>query len=426
MRFKRLPRCTAARALIAGLLLMASSSMSASNPVANSNDPNPERTEMQEHKPLDDRPLVAANTKFGFKLYAEVLAASAGNNVLISPSSVGLALAMTYNGAEGETKEAMARALELRGLSLEEVNNAAAELQAALDSPDAKVRLEVANSLWSRKGYTFKPEFIGRIKRFYAAEVADLDFNDPGAPARINGWVNGKTRGKIDRIVDAIKADTVLFLINAIYFKGSWSVEFDPDQTKEGDFNLAGGRKKRVPMMHRSGTYRYLAGDKFQAVSLPYGDGRVSMYIFLPGPGASLQELHHSLTAKNWQAWMAQFEDTPGDIALPRFKVAYEIELNAALKALGMRTAFEGGADFSGMISTVEPVSISRVKHKTFAEVNEEGTEAAAVTSVEIRVTSMPLPGRTFHMVVDRPFFFAIRDNHTGTMLFMGALTEPL
>jgi serpin B len=381
-----------------------------------------------QNKPAGDKfdsRLASANTRFGFNLFAEIAKQSTGQNIFISPASVSLCLAMAYNGAETETKQAMARALEVQGLSLNEMNSAYADLKAALENPDPKVQLQIANSLWARSGLAFKPDFIQRTKQFFGAEVTDLNFNDPGAPATINQWVSDKTKGKIVKIVDSISPDSILFLINAIYFKGTWAKEFDKDRTKEDDFTLGSGSQKRLPMMSASGNYRYHENDEFQAVSLPYGGGRTSMYIFLP-KAAGLAAFQKKLSVANWESWMKEFNEMEGDLSLPRFKIDYEITLNDALKALGMGVAFDGGrANFRGMIQSTQNVFISQVKHKTFAEVNEEGTEAAAVTSTEMRTTSAIRPRQKFQMVVDHPFFCAIRDNTTGTILFMGSITDP-
>jgi serine protease inhibitor len=400
-----------------------------SNP-ANDNAGSTSQVTMENPKPppagkLDPR-LAAANTKFGFKLYAELIRQSAEKNTFVSPSSIALCLAMAYNGAEAETRQAMARALETQAMSLDELNRAYAELKAALENPDAKVKLQIANSLWARQGLPFKPNFIKRNQDYFGAEVTALNFDDPAAPATINRWVSDKTNGKIDKIVDQIDSQSILFLINAIYFKGAWAKEFDKAKTKEDNFTLLRGTK-RVPMMSQSGNYPYLETKDFQAVSLPYGGGRVSFYVFLPASASSLSAFEKSLTEANWQQWMGQFRATDGDIGLPRFRVEYEATLNDALKALGMGVAFdEGRANFSGMIQTQgQNVYISRVKHKTFAEVNEEGTEAAAVTSTEMRTTSMRMPAQRFRMVVDRPFFCAIRDNTSGAVLFMGSIYDP-
>lgn len=373
-----------------------------------------------------DSRLVSANTRFALRLYNEVLKHNSGKNVFISGPSVAIALAMTYNGADAETKQAMARALEIHGVSAEEANQAFRDLNAALANPDPKVQLQIANSLWGRQGVNFKPDFIQRTRDYYNAEVTELNFNDPSAPQRINSWVSDKTKGKIDKIIDQISPDAILFLINAIYFKGKWSDEFEKAKTKDDTFTLADGREKKHPMMNQSGEYKYFARESFQAVSLPYGGKRVSMYVFLPSKGATLAEFHKSLTPENWESWMKEFVQTPGDIALPRFKTEFEAELNDALKALGMGVAFDPSrANFSRMAQMAENIYISKVKHKTFVEVNEEGTEAAAVTSTEMRTTSVQMPRERFRMTVDRPFFFAIRDNQTGAVLFMGSILDP-
>jgi len=375
---------------------------------------------------LDGR-LAGANTRFGFKLYAELARQSAGKNIFISPASIGMCLAMAYNGAAGETAQAMARALEIQGIPMAELNQAYAESKTALENPDAKVQLEIANSLWARQGLAFKPDFLQRTKDFFSAEVTALNFDDPSAAATINRWVSEKTKDKINKIVDRIDGNSILFLINAIYFKGTWTKEFDKAKTKEDNFTPATGGQKRVPMMSQSGSYKYFENADFQAVSLPYGGGRASMYIFLPAKGKGLSEFQKNLTAANWENWMNEFHQNDGDIALPRFRLEYEATLNDALKALGMGVAFdEGRANFSQMIQqSGQNVFISQVKHKTFVDVNEEGTEAAAVTSTEMRTTSAMRPRERFNMVVDRPFFCAIRDNQTGTVLFMGSIADP-
>ncbi|MGH9857126.1 MAG: serpin family protein, partial [Acidobacteriota bacterium] len=232
-------------------------------------------------------------------------------------------------------------------------------------------------------------------------------------------------RGKIEKIVDDIKADSVVFLINAIYFNGKWTREFDASKTKPERFTTASGSAKQVPLMRQKGTYSYLEEPDFQAISLPYGNGRLSMYVFLPAEASSLKAFHGSLTADNWNKWMNGFDKGEGEIAFPRFNVEYEVELTHALKSLGIRSAFDPqNADFGAMIRG--PLAyISAVKHKAVAEVTEEGTVAAAATSTEMRVVSMQIPNRTFRMIVNRPFLFAITDNTSGLILFIGSVADP-
>ncbi|BAY13676.1 serpin family protein [Calothrix sp. NIES-2098] len=371
-----------------------------------------------------DTKLVNANNKFGFKLFSEVLKHESGEkNIFVSPSSVAIALAMTYNGASGSTQKAMAKTLELQGMSLSEINSSYTALKKLLENPDANVKLTIANSLWANKDATLQPDFLQRNQEFYKAQVTNLNFQDAAAPNTINNWVKDNTQGKINKIVDRIDPDQMLFLINAIYFKGKWSNEFDKSQTATLPFYLASGQQKQHPMMSQDGDYRYQENEQFQALSLPYGkDGKVSLYIFLPKQNSNLQAFYQNLNAENWEKWMAQFRRREGLIRLPRFKTDYDVTLNDALKALGMEEAFTNKANFSGIGKNL---AISQVKHKTFVEVNEEGTEAAAATSVGIVPTSAMQKPEPFKMIVDRPFFCAIRDNQTGSVLFMGSIMNP-
>lgn len=372
-----------------------------------------------------DPRLVRGNTAFGLGLFRRLLEEDPGENLFISPASVSLALAMTLNGADGETFAAMADTLGLEGMSLAEINDAFADLKTILQNPDPKVTLTVANSLWARAGITFDEDFLKRNRRYYGAAVTELDFDLPGAAGEINGWVKENTGGKIEEIVESpIDPRTVLFLINAIYFKGEWTEQFDPEKTEAISFALADGTQKQHPVMFRDGEFRYLAREGFQAVWLPYGKNeRVGMYVFLPAPDSSLEEFYASLTAENWTRWLDSFTVQSGEIGLPRFKFDYEASLKSALETLGMVEAFNPAAADFGAMRPERDLYINEVKHKTFVEVNEEGTEAAAATSVEIRLTALP---QGFSMIVDRPFCFAIADSKTGSLLFIGSVTDPV
>ncbi len=365
--------------------------------------------------------VASANTRFGFKLLMDVRAREPGANIFISPLSISIALTMTYNGAVGETQHAMAEVLEIEGLNLDAVNRSNAALRKSLESREPEVELSIANSIWGRQGVDFNPDFLNRNREYFEAEITSLNFSEPQTPEIINGWVETNTKGKIKKIVQQIDPRTLIILINAIYFKGSWQQEFDKSKTRDGIFYLADGNEKRVPMMFREGAYPYFRGGNFEAAILPYGDGDedVSMYIFLPNRDSNLDEFLSQLNAENWASWLSQFHEVRGNsmMILPRFKLEYEVKLNDTLKALGMDIAFGGGADFSGMGPSL---FISEVRHKTFVEVNEEGTEAAAATVV-VGVESAP-PS----FIVDRPFFFAIYDGRTETMLFMGTVVEPM
>jgi serine protease inhibitor len=364
---------------------------------------------------------------FGFDLYREILKERPGENVFISPASVAFALAMTYNGAQGTTMEDMAKVLGHTGISLAEINRTDSLLIGATNAPLKGVELSVANSLWARQGLDFNKDFLARNKRFYGAEVRSINFASPEAASLINGWVAQKTKDKIKEIVDRVDESSILFLINAIYFKGSWTREFDRQATREETFYLPDGDEQARPMMRQDGEYLYLRGDGFQAASIPYGEGRTSMYVFLPDERAGLDKFHAQLSAESWDAWMDSFAKRNGHITLPRFKLEFKAKLKTALTNLGMGIAFDGDrASFAAMIKrSGANAYIHDVVQKTFVDVNEEGTEAAAATSVEMRLTSVMEPEKPFEMICDHPFFFAIRDNETGLVLFMGSMVNP-
>lgn len=369
-----------------------------------------------------EKSIVDSDNRFGLKLFSQIIEEEKDKNVFISPLSVSMALGMTYNGANGETQEAMQKTLELDGLTLQEVNESYKSLIELLTGLDPKVRFQIANSIWYRQELSFEKEFIDLNKTYFNAEVKGLNFSDPNAAKTINGWVDENTNGKIKEIVDdPIDPLLVMFLINAIYFKGTWTYEFDKNLTKDDWFVLPDGSKKACKMMEQEGEFRYFQAADFQAIDLPYGDGDFSMTIFLPCPGKDIDSLIMEFDQKNWDLWMGSFFNQKLTLQFPKFVLAYELLLKDVLKKLGMAVAFDPDrADFTKMYKGPESLFISKVKHKTFVDVNEEGTEAAAVTSVEIGITSV---GN--FMRVDRPFVFAIRENKSQTILFMGKIVEP-
>ena len=366
--------------------------------------------------------LVSANNKFGFQLFSEIQKSQSNENIFISPISIAIALSMTYNGAAGKTQEAMAKTLNFQGMSLEEVNQANQDLGILLNSLNPEIKLNIANSIWTKKGISFSPNFLQVNQDFYQSQIREIDFNDPESPKIINNWVKDKTQGKIEKIIEKLKPNHVMMLLNAIYFKADWEQPFSEDSTKEMPFYLANGTQKKHPIMFQSSGHFYYEDEYFQAVSLPYKKGRVSMYIFLPKQGVGLEKFHQVLNQKNWENWMKQFELylVKINLGLPKFKTEYEVSLNDMLKSLGMEIAFKDSADFSKMRPTPPELYIDEVKHKTFVEVKEQGTEAAAVTSSKVGIRSTPI-----EMLVNRPFFFAIRDNDSGAILFMGEITNP-
>ena len=370
-----------------------------------------------------ERSLVAASNHFAFGLLREADKERPGENVFLSPLSASLALGMTMNGARGETFDGMRSALAFGTLSQQEINASYQGLIGLLTELDPKVRMEIANSIWYRNTFPFHQTFFDTTRTYFGAEVAGLDFDDSGSVTTINDWVDEATTGKIEEIVDQISPATVMYLINAIYFKGSWTKKFDPAQTRDAPFFDAAGSRtvSTVKMMNREGSIRHAGGQGFEVADLPYGNGAFSMTILLPERGGDVEELLASLDATKWGQVVDALAERDMGIALPKFRLEYEQHLVDALTALGMGTAFdESAADFSGMSPRGEDLFISDVLQKTFVEVNEEGTEAAAVTKVEIRETSAPGV-----FTVDRPFVFVLREKFSGTILFMGKIVEP-
>ena len=368
--------------------------------------------------------LTESDNKFGLKLFGKIVETEQDKNIFISPLSVSMALGMTYNGADSTTLEAMHETLEYGDLTIQEVNESYRSLIELLTELDPKVIFDIANSIWYREGFPVENDFLTTNQDYFDAVVRALDFSSDDAADIINAWVNENTNGKIEKIVDKpIDPLTVMFLINAIYFKGTWTYEFDEENTTDDIFYLPDGSEKGCKMMSHQCDHNYFENEQFQAIDLPYGDAGFSMTILLPKPGIDTDSLIAQMNNNTWNSWLGSFSEQEVNLFLPKFKLEYEISLNDILSALGMSIAFEPGrADFT-KINSDGNLYISEVKHKTFVEVNEEGTEAAAVTSVEISFTSI---GSGITMHINRPFVFAIRENHSGTILFIGKIVEPI
>ena len=370
--------------------------------------------------------IVSASNELGFQLMSEIEANENGN-IFISPTSLSMALSLAYNGAEGATKEEISNVLQAENFDIETWNEENAALFSALHREEEKTKLHIANSIWLQDQYHFQQEFAQSTSDYYAAQQEEINFHSADAAERINNWVASATNDKITDIVEEpLNPDLAAILINAIYFKGEWKYGFDENNTEDRPFYLNDGSTKDVPLMSLKQKLPYAENDDFQAVTLPYGEEEtMSMYVFLPKDNTDLEEIRHSLTNKNWNNFTSQFQEAKGTILLPKFEMEYEINLNETLMQLGMETAFDRNmADFSSMIEEDEPIWVDQVKQKTFIEVNEEGTEAAGATSIEMETTSAPVD-EPFYMEVNRPFFLTITDDETGTVLFMGEITNP-
>ncbi|MEI6308934.1 MAG: serpin family protein [bacterium] len=385
------------------------------------------------------KPLANGFSDFGFRLMRQVAAEQTGKNIFLSPLSAALALSMTAQGAKGDTFKAMAASLGLSDFSSassggEKLAQAASLLMESLAAMDPEqVTLEIANALFANRQVPFEEDFLARCQESYQAEVNSLDFADPSTLQAINDWARQKTHGRIDGILDQLEPQDVMVLLNAIYFLGRWSRPFPADQTREADFTLSDGSTVQVPRMGQDGEFEYLEGEGFQAIRLPYassslnlpGSDRLSMAVLLPERGTSLEQFLAMLDGDQWRSWMESMAGRKGRIELPRFRVEFKTSLKDALIAIGMGAAFDPDlADFSGMASL--PAWISDVIQKTFVEVKETGTEAAAVTAVVMKATGMmEPPPPPFQMIVDRPFLFAITDRETGALLFLGSIQNP-
>ncbi len=373
--------------------------------------------------------VVNAYNDFAVRLQRTLASTDKDKNVFVSPFSIAVALTMTYNGARGRTADDMARTLALGGIPREMVNKVMTQVTALLHQQSTGVTLAVANSLWACDDVRFQPDFLERVRTAYAAELANVNFLAPATLGRINGWVSTATHDKIKDLLQAgdLDKDTLMVLVNAIYFKGQWDRQFDTALTRARDFTSSTGTKALCKMMEQHGEFAYLKNDMCQAIRLPYVGKRLAMYVLLPAPGKKLDELLAALDPNTWQAWREALRDQKGTIVLPRFRLEYAAELTPPLSQLGMAIAFDRDhADFFDMATEAAArgrICISKVRHKAFVEVSEEGTEAAAATAVVMmRVTAAMPDKRPFQMVVDRPFLCAICDDETGSILFMGAI----
>jgi serpin B len=329
-----------------------------------------------------EKQLVQSGNVFGIELFKKINEFEQDKNIFISPLSVSMVLGMTLNGADGTTFEAMQSTLELGGMSQTQINESYQSLIELLSQLDPKVIFNLANSIWYRQGFQVEQEFINVNQTYFDAAVRELDFGNPEAVKIINGWVNDKTNGKIEKIVEKITPDIVMFLINAIYFKGTWTYEFEKNKTKDDQFTNPGGSTVPVKMMVQEGDFNYLENEDFQAINLPYGDSDFSMLVILPGSGKTTETIIDQMSTTKWQEWTGAFDTVGVKLEMPRFKLEYKLSLVDVLDALGMGVAFDlGSANFSRIIKNAG-LYISEVLHKTFVEVNEEGTEAAAVTAV--------------------------------------------
>jgi len=368
--------------------------------------------------------LVEKNNELAFDLLNYLREEEeSGKNIFISPTSLYMVLSLVYNGADGKTKEEMDHLLGFQDPEI--LNESSALFLQYMTGDKPGISLHLANGIWLDERYQFQSDFQQNMETYYDAEIAEVPITAPETAQSINDWVEDHTEGRItDMVQPPISNDTVSILINAIYLDAIWEHEFNPELTETEDFYLFDGTTKQVDMMRQTETFEYMEIDGFQAITLPYGEGDMSMQLYLPEE--DLTNALETFNYTNWEMWQNQFSEKEGEIILPVFEMEYETSLVEALSSFGLETAFQANeADFSRLVEETDDVFISEVKQKSFLLVDEEGTEAAAATSVTMETTSVIEGEEPFRMEVNRPFFVVIIDEATDTILFNGLIYDP-
>jgi serine protease inhibitor len=368
--------------------------------------------------------MVKSDQQFAIEFFANVFneeAAELDKNFMISPLSLSMALAMTWNGADGETKAVMQKVLKLDGYTDQEVNEYYEKLREALLKTDPSTKLAIANSIWTNKNIKIKDDFIRLNNEYFNSTVESVDFSDANSVKLMNKWAADNTNNLIRHVLDKTNPNALMYLMNALYFKGIWTSEFNSRNTSSKPFYSEDGQTKNVDMMHQKSSFNYNENQTMQIVELPYGNQAFSMIVLLPKEGNKLADVTQELQNSNsWGNLVSGLRSTQVDLYLPKFKTEYSRVLNDVLEKMGMGIAFEpGAADFSRM--TDADAFISFVEQFTYINTDEVGTEAAAVTVVGIELTSYQ-PDRTATFNANRPFIYIIRENSTGSILFMGAV----
>jgi len=371
-----------------------------------------------------ERKLTQAGNEFGFDLFRELNKTDTSINLLVSPLSVSAALAMTYNGAAGETKTAMENTLQLAGWEINDINRTYKSLFATLQQLGRQIQMEIANSIWYRQSLPVKDSFLAVNTEYYDAKIQALDFNDSQAAGIINDWVSEKTHGKIPNIIDRIDPLLQMLLINAVYLKGSWAKPFAEGDTKLEPFYRFDGQKIQCQLMTQDGRFPYWSDGNLQVVDLGLGSPGFGVLIILPANRTDLDTLVTSINGTFWAKLVDRPTSAYGRIFVPKFEFQYEAGLKKYLDVLGMSKCFAPGADFGGISDA--PLFIDDVLHKTYVKTDEKGVEAAAVTAV-LMLGDAPdsKPKLEFTMRVDRPFLFVIHERTSGAILFLGKVLDP-
>lgn len=375
----------------------------------------------------EEAQLVSTANDFSFDLFRVLQEQEKDQNLFFSLFSVNVALHMTANGATGDTKTAMQQALGVAGLEDETINTAVKNLSEQLAQTDTRATWTTANSVWFRDDYTLQNGFSERIQNYYDGRIEGLDFGDPEAKDVINGWVESHTRGKIKSILDELGGNTVMVLVNAVYFHANWQYQFEADKTQDASFYLENGTEASVPMMFSEGvTLRRHYDEQSQLLEIPYGNGQFTMVIVLPQAEQKVEDIISGMTASTLATRLEQADTLTTQLYLPKFKMESKTDLVAPLATLGMGLAFGSQASFGGFFDGIEDgLAIDQVVHQALIEVNEAGSEAAAATAVVMTRVSIGSEPEPVSIRVDRPFVFMIRERHTGAVLFAGKMMEP-
>lgn len=384
-----------------------------------------EPTQNTEFKPIQltaaQKTRVNQDNDFAFDFLNKTIATVDDSNVFLSPMSLSIALGMLRNGAQGDTKSEIETAIKLSGLSDEVINSYYKTMQTSLPQMDNKTDLNIANAIWYKEGFTVKPAFLKVNTDFFGAYIKALDFNNQKASLdTINGWCAKKTNNLIPKVLNEISPDAMMFLMNAVYFKGTWAKQFNPQSTQDYPFTNEKNVTSNVKMMMKEDTVSYGKNDVAQFVDLPYGNGAFSMTVILPNSGKTTTNVLASINSDSFNSMINSMQTRKVKLLLPRFKTKNTYMLNDALKLMGMKKAFETNAELDG-ISDLKPLFVSFVKQDTYVEVTEEGTKAAAVTTIGVYTTSIPIE-ETPNFIADKPFIFLIREKSTGIILFIGKM----
>ncbi len=374
-----------------------------------------------------ERALISASDTFGVAFLGALNGTRANDNIFISPLSVSVALGMTMNGAAGTTYDEMRRGLGFGTLPQDQINQSYKSLVDLLLALDSHVTFEIANAIWSDQRFAsaVEPAFLSTVQQFFNAQARVLDFRSPTAVSTINTWASEQTAGKIKEVLTQIADNEVMFLMNAIYFKGDWRTAFNPKETQPRPFKLLSGQSINVETMYRKGNVRRGHINGATVVELPYGGDAFSMTILLPDSASNVNALIGSLTPNTWRQAQAAVATADVGLYLPKIKLSWKGEVRPELRTLGMRDMQNPNvADFSRLARGARPgdLYITKVQHDSYVDVNEVGTEAAAVTTVGVGVTSVCL---TCDVRIDRPYLFAIRERLSGTVLFVGKIVRP-